>query len=98
MIETFFQVLVLVLIAHAAVYSSRIAKWSCARSVQLLTAGFVYIFVWRFIFTFLHISQHKGAMWIELHQTYFIIPAYIMWAWGIYLLYSTLTNLGRKHK
>lgn len=95
-IEIVAQLFVIILIAHAAVYSYKIAKWSCARSVQWLTAGFVYILVWRLTYSAMQQFNHVASTWVEQHQTYFIIPAYAMWAWGIYLLYKTLINLGRK--
>lgn len=94
-IETIIQILVIIFITHAAVYSYRIAQWSCATSVQFLTAGFVYILAWRVIFFSLHFADLPTRVWVETHQTYFIVPAYAMFAWGLYLLYKTLANLGR---
>jgi len=94
--ETTAQALVIVLIITAAYYSYKIAEWSCARSVQWLTTGFIWILVWRIAFTAIDNSNHALQNWIGEHQTFFILPAYAMWAWGMYLLYKTLINLGRK--
>lgn len=89
------KVLVIIFIIHAAIYSYKIAKWSCARSVQWLTAGFIYVLVWRLVFSFSQLFEHPIQVFIGVHQTYFIVPSYAMWAWGIYLLYKTLKNLGK---
>lgn len=89
------KVLVLVFIVHCATYSYKIAKWTCARSVQWLTAGFLYILAWRLFFSASQLFEHPVQEWIGIHQTYFILPSYAMWAWGLYLLYITLRDLGR---
>lgn len=89
------KVFVLIFIIHASIYSYKIAKWSCARSVQWLTAGFVYILAWRLLFSVSQTFTHPVQEWIGVHQTYFILPAYAMWAWGLYLLYITLRDLGK---
>lgn len=97
-IEWAAQVLVIIFIIHASIYSYKIARWSCARSVQWLTAGFIYILVWRVFYSAIQIhSDGAVANWVDDHQTYFIIAPYAMWAWGLYLLYKTLINLGRKN-
>ena len=96
MAETFAQAIVIVFVIIAARYSYKVAKWSCARSVQWLTAGFVWVLVWRLAFTAIDASNHPLQDWIKDHQTFFIIPAYVAWAWGMYTLYKTLANLGRK--
>ena len=90
------KIAVLIFIIHSAVYSYKIAKWTCARSVQWLTAGFIYILAWRVFFSVVQIWEHPIQEWVGVHQTYFIVPAYAMWAWGLYLLYITLRDLGRK--
>jgi hypothetical protein len=96
-IDLLAKILVIVFILHAARYSYKIARWTCARSVQWLTAGFVYIFVWRVIFSIEQVFKFPLWEWIGQNQSYFIIPAYAMWAWGLYLLYNTLRNLGRNN-
>lgn len=89
------KVAVLIFIVHSAIYAYKIAKWSCARSVQWLTAGFIYVLAWRVLFSLSQIFVHPVQEWIGVHQTYFILPAYAMWAWGLYLLYIALRDLGR---
>lgn len=95
-LEIVTKLTVIIAIVISAVYSYKIAKWTCARSVQWLTAGFIYILVWRVLFSVLQFTDNSVQLWVGQNQTYFIIPAYIMWAWGIYLLYITLRDLGRK--
>ena len=95
-IEIATKLAVIVVICIATYYSYKIAKWTCARSVQWLTAGFVYILVWRLAFSVLQFTDNSVQLWVGQNHAYFIIPAYIMWAWGMYLLYITLRNLGRK--
>lgn len=92
------QVLVIIFIIHATIYAYKIARWSCARSVQWLTAGFVYILVWRVFYSIVQVHGGTFALTVDAHQTYFIIAPYAMWAWGLYLLYRTLINLGRKRE
>lgn len=89
------KVVVLALIGYSAVYSYKIAKWTCARSVQWLTAGFLYILAWRVFFSTLQLFDNTVQEWVGAHQTYFIVPFYAMCAWGLYLLYITLRDLGR---
>lgn len=98
-LEEIGQILVIIFIIHAAIYSYKIARWSCARSVQWLTAGFLYILVWRTAYSIVQFTELPFDNWVEQHQTFFILPSYAMWAWGMYLLYKTLINLGRtKHE
>jgi hypothetical protein len=92
------KLLVIIFIIHAAIYSYKIAEWSCARSVQWLTAGFLYVLAWRVFFSVVQIFESPVQEFVGVHQSYFIIPAYAMWAWGLYLLYDTLKNLGRTKK
>jgi hypothetical protein len=96
--EIISQVLVIIFVFHAAIYSYKIARWSCARSVQWLTAGFIYILVWRIAYSIIQRFDSVAATWVEDNQSFFILAAYVMWAWGLYLLYKTLINLGRKQK
>lgn len=94
-IEVITQMLVIVFVTHAAIYSYKIGKWSCASSVHWLTAGFIYILVWRISFFILHLHEGHVRTWVEQSQSYFILPVWAMWAWGLYLLYKTLANLGK---
>lgn len=87
--EQLSQLIIVLSTVTCAVYSLLIYRITRSSALLWLAGAFFYAGVWRIYYTYVH-ENTQGPSWLELHQSFFVIPIYFMAAVGLCLLYGAL--------